>query len=75
MRIISRGSSTPEQELTCYRCGTVFVFDKSDVRTETNRVYTDPDTKDKYYFDTVDYYVYCPHCGNKMAVSAWAKDW
>lgn len=56
MRIIKEGKLPPkEKKMTCSECGCVFMYDRSDVKTEQR----DGD------------FVICPTCGKFITVNGW----
>lgn len=60
-RTISEGPSTFEAELTCHKCGTVFVATQDDLGIDRFKEHSDT-----YWFDgsaqAVDkFYAWCPH--------------
>lgn len=56
MRVIKKGKLPPkEKRMTCLECGCVFMYDRSDIKTEQR----DGD------------FVICPTCGKFITVNWW----
>jgi len=68
MEIIKKGNKIVE----CERCGCVMKFERSDVKTETNRIITSNfwGTSELWQIE----YIHCPQCDKKIEVGhKWLK--